>query len=51
LYLYFYELLVYKIRIILIRNIESYDGAIKIAQERSRLDKHYTYNQKYLKRP
>ena len=51
LYLYFHELSVHKIGIILTRNIESYDGAIKIAQKRLRLDKYYTYNQKYFKRP
>lgn len=51
LYIYFHELLVHKIGIIFIRNIKSYDGAIKIVKERLRLDKHYTYNQKYFKRP
>ena len=44
LHLYFHELLVHKVGIILTWNIESYDGAFKISQKRLRLDKYYTYN-------
>ena len=50
-YLYFYELLVYKIENFFFRNIKSYDEAFVTIKERTRLNQYHTYNKKYFERP